>query len=388
MRLSYLHLLTLATSLAACSLLNRNGPEVTCADLDEGAVNACESGIIATCHGGEMTYVVCDDAGACERTWQVQGAFSCVEGGAPPSTGGGGSGGSSGVGGSNGCTGDGPCVIVSNDLSVSAYTVWDNKLYFSDREKVASVPVTGGFATVLAEGLAGDAEGKIAVDANHVYLLTNADGSDQVVRVPLGGGAIEILATAGSIDGVAIDDDSIFWLDNWANELKVLPKLGGEPVTASTGVFLGDRMIVRDGFLYFAGSQAINRIPAGGPFPVSPASISLGYDPSDFAIGPTDVFFASTVDQLVAKVPLSGGGLVELATEQPTAEVLTIDDSWVYYAPAYAGPPTEIRKVNQKGGSPKAVATTTAPNTSLGRIVVDDTHLYWAEGTAIWRAPK
>jgi hypothetical protein len=68
--------------------------------------------------------------------------------------------------------------------------------------------------------------------------------------------------------------------------------------------------------------------------------------------------------------------------------VLTIDDSWVYYAPAYAGPPTEIRKVNQKGGSPKAVATTTAPNTSLGRIVVDDTHLYWAEGTAIWRAPK
>jgi len=85
---------------AACSLQNREGPDVTCADLNDGAFNACEQGIIATCSGGAVMWRVCeDDPDVCDAPWQVTGDYSCE----PPFVeGSGGSGGSGGNGGSLG----------------------------------------------------------------------------------------------------------------------------------------------------------------------------------------------------------------------------------------------------------------------------------------------
>jgi hypothetical protein len=47
-------------ALASCSSLNREGPLVTCADLQDGKTNACKEGIIASCKDGStVTYEVC-----------------------------------------------------------------------------------------------------------------------------------------------------------------------------------------------------------------------------------------------------------------------------------------------------------------------------------------
>jgi hypothetical protein len=91
---------------ACFSRLNREGPDVTCSDLQNGAVNACSEGIIASCgNGSRVTYEVCDDMDACEAIWQTKGAYSCRQG-ADGGTGGhqtGGAGGSAaGAGGSSG----------------------------------------------------------------------------------------------------------------------------------------------------------------------------------------------------------------------------------------------------------------------------------------------
>lgn len=75
--------------MVACSLLNRNGPNVTCADLQGGAINACQDGIIASCaNGTTVTWQVCadtqstDGAEVCSAEWQRPGQYRCLSSGA------------------------------------------------------------------------------------------------------------------------------------------------------------------------------------------------------------------------------------------------------------------------------------------------------------------
>jgi len=65
---------------ATCSLGNREGPDVTCADLMCGKINACRDSIIAQCLDGvNVKYHVCmpDKGNVCEASWQVEGQFKC-----------------------------------------------------------------------------------------------------------------------------------------------------------------------------------------------------------------------------------------------------------------------------------------------------------------------
>jgi hypothetical protein len=66
----------------ACSLQNREGPQVTCADLECGRVNACQEGIIAQCVDGHtVRYHACfpNDSELCEAEWQVPGQYKCLQ---------------------------------------------------------------------------------------------------------------------------------------------------------------------------------------------------------------------------------------------------------------------------------------------------------------------
>jgi hypothetical protein len=73
----------LAFALAAsCSLQNREGPDVSCADLQCGRVNACAEGIIAQCADGQtVRYHVCSphDEDVCDEPWQLPGQYRCTE---------------------------------------------------------------------------------------------------------------------------------------------------------------------------------------------------------------------------------------------------------------------------------------------------------------------
>jgi hypothetical protein len=68
-------------SAASCSSSNTEGPEVTCAELQCGRINACKSSIIAACPDGEnVVYHVCGAATAgdvCGQYWQVEGEYKC-----------------------------------------------------------------------------------------------------------------------------------------------------------------------------------------------------------------------------------------------------------------------------------------------------------------------
>jgi len=72
----------LLVALAHCSLQNQDGPDVSCADLQCGRINACSEGIIAQCADGQaVRYHVCSssDDTVCEADWQVPGEYRCDE---------------------------------------------------------------------------------------------------------------------------------------------------------------------------------------------------------------------------------------------------------------------------------------------------------------------
>lgn len=67
---------------AACSLSNKEGPNVTCAQLQCGAVNACSDGIIASCADGvTVKWHVCTENAEdiCDKDWQKPGQYQCDE---------------------------------------------------------------------------------------------------------------------------------------------------------------------------------------------------------------------------------------------------------------------------------------------------------------------
>ena len=84
---------SLSLALASCSLLNRVGPDVTCADLDGGAISACEHSIIARCVDGQtVTFEVCDDGlipgeDVCKASWQDSSNHRCKESDTAPNLG-------------------------------------------------------------------------------------------------------------------------------------------------------------------------------------------------------------------------------------------------------------------------------------------------------------
>jgi hypothetical protein len=111
----------------ACSKSNQEGPDVTCADLQCGKINACQEGIIAQCADGvNVRWHACaSDPELCGYDWQIPGQYRCdsaatdcegcrpaiagcgaggAGGGAGSATGGGGTGGASsgGAGGAGG----------------------------------------------------------------------------------------------------------------------------------------------------------------------------------------------------------------------------------------------------------------------------------------------
>ncbi len=71
-----------AATVAACSLDNREGPNVTCAQLECGRINACKNGIIAQCvDGNTVRFHVCKTNGddVCNEDWQTFGQYRCSE---------------------------------------------------------------------------------------------------------------------------------------------------------------------------------------------------------------------------------------------------------------------------------------------------------------------
>lgn len=369
---------------AACSLLNREGPAVTCADLGNGATNACADGILATCVGTRVEYKVCDLASACEQGWQTKGAYRCSESEPAPQAGGG-DGGTTPVGQApdGGACGPGvPCILANtgvNDIAID-----DANIYVTDCSNVKRISKTGGVLTPLATGLTGCGARGMFVDNTDVYVL---DGTSGVSRVPKTGGAFtKVLPSPSTVSLFTIDGANVYWSDSSAHVLKATPKAGGTTTTLTTTTdFRGTRMVVEDGFVYWLDNDNVNRVATNVASPTAPSTIALGRTPSDFVAVGDAVYFTveggSSEPGGVWKVPLSGGAPTEMASGLSGVIAVAADTANVYFA-TYRS----IGKVPKGGGPAATIVTVETP--IEGRIMVDEKSVYWGTSSQLMRVNK
>lgn len=405
--------------LAGCSIFNREGPSATCVDLGNGATNACSNGIIATCASGTVTYRVCDAENACEQGWQTEGQYRCDQSSQLPSaTGTGGSGGQAtgeaggsiltgggtgdqgsgtggasnvtGTGGSGGETGcgSGPCAVGSTgQSSVDALAIDGLNIYFSDCTTVWSVPKTGGFATVLSSQLTGCSYGQMVVDGQFVYVQEHNDGLSRVVRIPTAGGSRTVIVdkSVDTIGSMAVSSSNVFWFESLQQQIvRTNADTAVTDLVASAVIDVGPRMLLAAGHLVWCAYSAFSRVSTMGTFPASPSSVAFGRNCNDLAVG-TDgtAAYTDSTDKVVGLVTSTGQMGSDPVSGQSGLYAVAIDATNVYYSAH--GTQIEIRKAPKAGGSSTQLAVRLFDVT---RLLVDDTSLYWFEGSNVMRILK
>lgn len=394
----------------SCSVLNRQGPDVTCAVLDDGAVNACEEGIIATCFDGAVYYAACDDANACEASWQIPGAYRCSSGDLPydpvttpaSNTSGIDSSASSPVSTSvspnpnpvastpehsddDGCDPSSePCAVASTAGDAIEWFALDQEsIYFADCSSVWSVPKTGGFPTVLssAEGKCPFGPNSVVQDNSTLFFLRGTN----LFSLSKTGGVSQQLSEATAM-ALASDSDHVYWMDFLDNTLKSLTKTGGTPQTLATVDVLSFRTLTEHGgYLYWVNSEGLARIATGGPLPAAASTLPLDTYPDDFFVADAGIYFTSSSEHSVGRVDAESGLVTTLATAELGLDAITSDNNAVYWL--NNGDRSELRKLSVADGSLTTIASLRARGGSNG-IATDETHVYWTQGSTLMRVVK
>lgn len=386
----------------ACSVLNRQGPDVTCAQLDNGAQNACEEGIIATCTDGAVHYDVCDDEKACAASWQMEGAYRCSLGDLPfdPVTTPPGSTSSHGSSApsslptsispdpsstaSTGCDPSvEPCAVASSaGDAIEWFALDQDTIYFADCSTIWSLPKTGGFPTALstAEARCPPGRDSMAQDASTLFFLRGMD----LFSLAKTGGTLQQIPAATAM-ALASNSDHIYWMDLTDDAVKSVGKTGGVPQTISNGLTSFRRLSEHDGYLYWVNQEGLARISTAGPFPAAASTLPLDAYADDFFVAGSAIYFISSSEDLVGRIDLESGLATSLATAESGLVAITADENAVYWVSRSTR--SEVRKVSVGGGVPMPVVSLRSGGGNSG-IATDDTYVYWTQGSTLMRVVK
>lgn len=246
------------------------------------------------------------------------------------------------------------------------------------------------FPHVIAAGE--DYPRRIATDATHVYWSSSGNlqrkldyGNDGVVvRAPIGGGLVEVLTTPQPDPvGVAVNDQHVYWVNGgdgalWEGEgsggaVMRLPKAGGTPEKLSDEAF--PQAIALDAtHVYWSDAEndEIRRMPLDGGA-VTVLASNQG-DPRHLALSDTDVFYTTGEMGVVARVPKTGGVPAVLSSEGGKTTAITVSDGYVYWTNEMSG---AVRRVSAYGGTPITIREATRPTA----LVVNGSQLYFTDLT-------
>jgi hypothetical protein len=212
--------------------------------------------------------------------------------------------------------------------------------------RILKVPLAGGPVVILAgppshaetEGLRG-----LAVDAQNVYWI----GDTTVQSVSLNGGTPRVLVT-GNNQTIAIAANAIdvFWIEHVCcagdlpSRINKIPKGGGAPTVVTDGMYEARTLSLDSTTLYwgeglfynhhFLGRIAKAPISGGSPMTVL-SGIGKGTS-APFAIGDTGIFLAG--HEAIKRIPIDGGVQVEtvrwkLGSDIPAGTVT--DGLYIYF---------------------------------------------------------
>jgi hypothetical protein len=240
----------------------------------------------------------------------------------------------------------------------------------------SACPPGGCQPVALASGLS-SAHG-IAVDSTSAYLAVGwgAGANGQIVKVPLAGGSLSVLASGlESPARLAVNASDVYWAGYGSNAIMAVPLAGGAMATVVANEWHPWSVAVDSTNLYWTdplGSPAVKTVPLAGGTPVTLWKVTTGGGPWDLVVDHGDVFWAAVSD--VMTTSLLGGAAVSLASGQHSVHSLVLDSTNVYWADSAPSPMGALRTVPRGGGPVTALAT--GQNNPLG-VAVDGAHVYW-----------
>lgn len=381
------------------SKANREGLDLSCAELQDGAANACAQGIITSCEFGVIQYRVCSDDTACEGTWQQQGRFRCDQMDAPPdlalTSGAGGATqdnlGSSGAGGSiangSGGTASGSggslampspaacsstlCVAADADGYLSSLVADATNLYFVTGNSISVLSKAGGSAVELARTTCAASGIQLAVNSTDVYATCSAGSIVRISKVT--GSIATVTSSADGPKYITADDDLVYWGESYSLQ-QYVP--GGTPLAIPVSTSPG-RILMADGYVYWSTPMGLSRIATEGG---QTQTLQLGGNPKDFAVADGNIV-ALLDDSIVARSPADTTS--STLAEAPQGSALTVQGSHAYWTAVGT-----VNAVPLAGGDVTELASGTQTNDTPGSLVVDDTMIYWVGGTKVYKLAR
>lgn len=243
------------------------------------------------------------------------------------------------------------------------------------------MPIVGGSGVVLATGYSYNVA--IAVDSIHAYWCTG----ENIFRVPLSGGTSETLASNNTYvwfpGSIAVDTTHVYWpTTSSSGSIMKVPLAGGEtPSFMATGQGISGRIAVNSTHIYWVsyvlatGLGALRRVPLGGGAIETIASNQ--YYTQGIAVDATHVYWSgkngsNAASTGIMKVPLAGGTITTLTTGQGSASRLALDATHVYWLIDQNW--GYVRKVPKAGG---AVITLAQAQWQPHSIAVGPANVYW-----------
>jgi hypothetical protein len=243
---------------------------------------------------------------------------------------------------------------------------------------------SGTLPVVLASGL--DVPDGIAVDDASVYWVENGSGS--VKRVSICGGAVTTLATGQSApSSIAVDSTSVYWINYPDSEqggtiVRVAKGGGAAPEVLAAALGGVDCIAVGSAAVYGAtGIGTVTRIPleGGAPTVVVPGDVLV----SGLAVDTTRVYWISERGGALAGVLLSapltsgtGGALTTLASGLNNAQSLVLGAASLYWIEEDTAYVPNLVSVPAGGGTPGVVASNAVA------FAIDGADVFWIRSSS------
>ncbi|HEY3807182.1 MAG TPA: hypothetical protein VGL61_31490 [Kofleriaceae bacterium] len=272
-----------------------------------------------------------------------------------------------------------PTVIVSNTTAFSI-ALDENFIYWTSYNGLYRAPKDGDDATPtqLAPFGADNVSPVVgvALDTSSIYWAepgTCATGANDgaIMTMSIGGGMPTALVTQQPCPAsLVIDENTVYWGDS--STISSVGKAGGAVAAIASNVQRPVATALNTTFIFWTDVdgtvRSVNK--AGGTESTLAANLGTG---RGIAVGSDSLYFAgfNGATGSVAEVPIMGGSLVTLSTDDSAPSWVAVDSNDVYWTDTY--------HVFRTGFSSDVTDTIANDEYGVSAIAVDDAYIYWSD---------